>query len=401
MTMNRILVVDDEEKVLKSIQRIFLDEQDIELKLVDNGAAALQEIQSFKPDAVLLDILMPGQDGYEICRIIKSDPRTTGVMVLLVSGKTALEDRLKGYEVAADDYITKPYDPEELKAKVRILLRLKKIQDALKETNQNLEALVAQRTRELMKKERQALVGQLAQGVVHNLKGPLTAVYGFSELAKDAIEKCILQAKGLSKDLEDDLRLADDCLDKTLASSEKLTHLINTLMAKGRKDASREKTLLDLNEVVTSEVDFLQADFRFKYKIKKKLDLAPDLPHVLGLHSDFSQVFCNLIRNATDAMLTVADKELTIRSTFDTNNLFIDFMDTGTGIDPSITDRIFDPFFSTKPDKDSAQDEEAAGTGLGLYTCFEIIKSYEGEITAKNLPDKGTCLSVRIPYKLS
>ena len=110
--MNRILVVDDEQKTLRAINRIFLDEKDIELEFADNGPLALEKIKSFQPDAVLLDILMPEMDGYEVCRQIKSDLNSNGIMVLLVSGKTSLEDRLQGYEVAADDYSTKSYEQE-------------------------------------------------------------------------------------------------------------------------------------------------------------------------------------------------------------------------------------------------------------------------------------------------
>ena len=399
--MNRILVVDDEPHTLRAIERIFLDKENVELDFADNGATGLEKVQSFSPDAVLLDIAMPGMDGYEVCRRIKSNSSTAGIMVLLVSAKISLKDRLKGYEVAADDYITKPYDPEELKAKAGILLRLKQIQDELKETNLNLEALVEQKTRELIKKERQALIGQMIQGIVHNLRGPLTATSGFAQLAQSILEDCISKAGDYSKDLERDLKKIDGFLNDNLTAQKRLEQLIDNLLVKGRKDASPQKTPLDLNKVITSELNFLEADMDIKHKIKKNLNLASDLPSFLGLYSDFSQIFCNLIRNAAHAMKKSPVNELTITTTYDERNIIIDFQDTGTGIDPQIIDKIFEPFFSTKAIKDTAQEGEPVGTGLGLYTCAEIIKSYGGEIKVKNVPDKGACFSILIPTSLS
>ncbi|MCK5230181.1 MAG: response regulator, partial [Desulfobulbaceae bacterium] len=85
--MNRILVVDDEPHTLRAIERIFLDKENVELDFADNGATGLEKVQSFSPDAVLLDIAMPGMDGYEVCRRIKSNSSTAGIMVLLVSAK--------------------------------------------------------------------------------------------------------------------------------------------------------------------------------------------------------------------------------------------------------------------------------------------------------------------------
>ncbi len=114
-------------------------------------------VSHFEPDPIILDIAMPGIDGYEVCRRLKSDKKTSEIMVLLLSGKSTLEERLKGYEVEADDYLIKPYDNEELRAKVRILVRLKNAQkdlqkelierkrvtSALQQTNEILDSILS------------------------------------------------------------------------------------------------------------------------------------------------------------------------------------------------------------------------------------------------------------------
>ena len=122
--MNRILLVDDEEMVLQYLSKR-LKKHNYDVVTCSSGEKALEKVKALDFDVVILDIILPGIDGYEVCRRLKSDKKTSGIMVLILSVRKKVEERLKGYEVEADDYITKPYDPEELLAKIRILLRLK------------------------------------------------------------------------------------------------------------------------------------------------------------------------------------------------------------------------------------------------------------------------------------
>ncbi len=136
----KILIVDDHE-INVGILKELLEEQYV-LATVSNGQQCLEKIDQFKPDLVLLDIIMPGMDGYETCRRIKSNPRSETMHIILVSSKTSVESRLKGYEVGADDYITKPFDDDELLAKIKVQIRLR-------EAIMNLASLHAQLSEEL------------------------------------------------------------------------------------------------------------------------------------------------------------------------------------------------------------------------------------------------------------
>lgn len=395
--MPTLLVVDDDTASLHAICRVFIDADDLQLHRAEDGEQALLAMQAVKPDLVLLDILMPGINGYEVCRRIKAEPATAATMVLLLSGKSSLEDRLQGYAVQADDFIVKPYDPEELLAKVRILLRLKKAQDELRALNRDLEQLVAQRTRELVLKERQAVIGQMIQGIVHNLRGPLSASMGITTLAQDMIKDCINQAQRSAADLVPPLSALAGYIALGVQSNESLNSMINSLLVKSRKDAVQHKTPLAINEVVSAELQFLNADMKIKHKIDKLLLLADDIPTIQGVHADFSQIFYNLIRNAADAMTASPLKRLTIRSAFDGQRITVDFTDTGTGMDKAVMDRIFEPFFSTKAMSAAEAGDGPVGTGLGLYTCDEIIKAYGGDIVVSSQPGQGSCFTVRIP----
>lgn len=393
--INRILVVDDEKYNLTAIKRIFLNDNYI-TEFAMNGKEALERVSDFEPDLVILDIMMPGINGYEICSQLKSHTNTSGIMVLLLSAKNALEDRLKGYKVEADDYLVKPYDPEELRAKVRILVRLKNAQDELRILNQNLEKLVENRTRELVKKERQALVGQMVQGFIHNLQGPMTAVCGRTELALRTAGK-LLENQGTPNISRKPVEQIVRHLDYSLDAADKVELLIHNLLAKGRNEAEDVKQELNLNDLIVKELEFLDADMELKHEVKKNLNLDPSLPCLFGIYSDFSQVIYNMIKNASDAMKNSSKKELAISTKHDNANIYIEFQDTGAGILPADLERIFDPFFTTKPKKGAEKKGEPVGTGLGLYTCAQLMKSYGAHISAESELGVRTTFTITIP----
>ena len=136
----KILIVDDDEINVEILKELL--EESYALATVTSGQECMEEIGKFKPDLVLLDIVMPGMDGYETCRQIKSDPKSETTHIILVSSKTSVESRLKGYEVGTDDYIVKPFDNDELLAKIKVQIRLR---DAI----MNLASLHTQLSEEL------------------------------------------------------------------------------------------------------------------------------------------------------------------------------------------------------------------------------------------------------------
>lgn len=152
----RILIVDDS-KLNATILSELLETDSNELRTASTGEECLEMLEEFRPDLVLLDIMMPGIDGYETCRFIKEGFLGVTPQVILVSGKAAMSDRLSGYQAGADDYIVKPFDHEELLAKVRVHLRLHKTMVELREANKmsldfnkELEVLVKDRTDEIV-----------------------------------------------------------------------------------------------------------------------------------------------------------------------------------------------------------------------------------------------------------
>jgi signal transduction histidine kinase len=394
--MNRILVVDDDTVTRHLVGRAFSPEE-ADLQFAENGAEALEKAATFRPDLVILDIMMPEIDGYEVCRRLKADPDLSSAMVLLLSAKTKIDDRLRGYEIQADDYMIKPFDLKELKAKARILLRLKNAQDELKQINGQLESLVEAKTRALVKKERQAMIGQLLQGIIHNLRSPLSVVQFKAELSASEAEDLISRDPDDPIDWEARITTLLQKQKGILEAVSRIDQIIDNLMDKSKREACEGGEKIDLNELIVREMAFLESDMELKHGVIKEIELAPDLPEIHGVYSDFSQVVYNMVSNAIDAMRGAERKQLSVKTRWDDGQIYLEFSDTGDGIAPENHARIFEAFFSTKPGSGASRAANPSGTGLGLFICSRLMETYGGKISVSSRPRAGTTFTVSIP----
>jgi len=144
----RILVVDDQRANSEILAEV-LRKRGYDVVSLNSGSAALEEIARMRPDLVISDILMPGMDGYELCRTLRAQPATALLPVILVTTLDAQSERVPGLDAGADDFLTKPIKWEELFARVRSLLRVKSLQDELKDLNQKLEQRVVEQVAQL------------------------------------------------------------------------------------------------------------------------------------------------------------------------------------------------------------------------------------------------------------
>lgn len=372
---NKILVVDDAPSVLALMQDIL--EVEYFVKTAPNGEKALEILKTYRPDLILLDITMTGIDGYEVCRKIRSDKTYGFTKIIMVSSRTMLEERLKGYAAGADDYISKPFKKEELLAKVRVFMRLKSVEDQLQQFNRMLNQQVRVRTEQLLEVEKMAALGRYAAGIVHNLNSPLQVIMGNAEL--------------LSMKQPDNQEIM--ALRKAAAQMKKI---IRTILTTSRRESKEEYEYIDLNTILKEQIELLQSNLFFKHKIQKVLDLQK-LPPYFGIYHHFSQIVGNLIQNAVDAMYYQDRKNRTISiSSFQKEDaILIRISDTGHGISKEKIAKIFNPFFTTKPL--TANDDRPTGTGLGLASCKEMVESYGGEILVRSVLDTGTTFTIKLP----
>ncbi len=347
----KILIVDDTVDTVELLTKR-LRKEGYDTDAAYDGEQALQKVEEYAPDLIILDVMMPKLDGYEVCRRLKEDKNRRAYRILMLTAKSEIPDKVKGLDIGADSYLTKPFDYKELAAVVRRLLARKEA--GLKEAQtEKLQAL-----------------DNVVDEVSHEIRNPLVAVGGFAKRIK----------KNLAED-DPNQRYLDIIL-KNVASLEKMVDQLGSLKTAGVSDTDLE----DINELVR------QALKRYKPLIEEKhvtvdMRLMPDPPPVPAHRDNIITAIGNIIENGIEAMENSRDKRLTI-TTDERDGFFeIEIRDTGRGISRDTMKKIYDPFFTSK----------IYGPGLGLTYALKAIESHGGSISAHSTPGEGTCFTIRLP----
>lgn len=386
-----ILIVDDNQTNLDVLFEL-LKNYGFKVLVAQDGESAIEQIEYIHPDLILLDIMMPGIDGFETCRRLKADHATQDIPIIFMSALSDTLDKVKGFQTGAVDYITKPFQHEEVLSRIDTHLTIRSLQKKLEEKNselahlnQNLERLVEQKSKQLIEQEKTAIIGRLTQGMVHNLKSPLQVM----QTSVDLIETKATKINDYS---------FFSYTKYILQAITKVNQIMDTLMVKSRKEQKQDLQAVNINELVQREIQLLEGNLYFKNKIKKKYFYDENIENIPLIYSYISQVFYNLINNSMDAMWDKKIRELTIVTRQDESKIYMDIADTGCGIAPEDLSKIFDPFYTSKPPKGEEQKEgEPTGTGLGLYTCIELLKPFNGQIAISSNLGKGSVFTVVLP----
>lgn len=181
-----ILVVEDDYKNLQVLGKI-LSENNYDLALAKNGSEALEILNTFKPQLILMDVMMPGMDGFTLCRKIKSDERFFDIPIIFLTAKNEIEDTLEGFAAGAADFITKPFDSRILLTRIKTHLELKFRNEELDRMNSFLEEIVKERTEELRKAHTELLQldkvkSEFLSIISHEIRTPLNGILGASQL---------------------------------------------------------------------------------------------------------------------------------------------------------------------------------------------------------------------------
>lgn len=261
----------------------------------------------------------------------------------------------------------------EIKGKTAILEVFEDITErkAMRELEKNYEF-------QLLNKEKLASIGELAAGIVHNLKNPLNAIIGFAET---------VQRK----------RPDVEYIDYILDAGRDMDKIIENILYKTRQEQSTHEKPIDINKMLSNGLTFLEANPLFKSKVQKNIEFEASLPKINGVYSDFSQSFSNIIKNALDAIYNSDTKILTVKTWHDERYIYVMVGDTGEGIAEEKITKIFEPHFTTKATADEAGKDEPVGTGLGLYMVRELLKKYHAEYDIKSRIGKGTTFTVMFP----
>ncbi len=397
----RILIVDDTPANIKILNDLLRDTYRV--SVATNGADALELISNEPPDLILLDIMMPEMDGYEVCQRLKDNESTRDIPVIFVTAMGEVEDETRGLELGVVDYITKPISPPIVLARIKNHLDLKEIRD-------NLEDLVAERTKELedsqeqvIQQEKMAAIGQLAAGVAHEINNPtgyigsnlntlhkyIQKIDDFFSAQTEAIlslgEEKTAELKTLRKKMKIDF-IVDDIKDLVSESLEGIDRTKDIVM--GLKNISRKdqdvQSMADINECLESTLKVIWNELKYKTTVEKEYG---DLPKTKCFPQQLSQVFMNLLVNAGHA---IEEKgTISIKTRMEDDSIFVSISDTGCGIAPENLEKIFEAFFTTK--------EIGQGTGLGMSIASEIIQKHNGEIDVESKVGQGTKFTIKIP----
>jgi CheY-like chemotaxis protein len=363
-----------------------------------NGLEAVEKATHFLPDIILLDIMMPEMNGYQVTRKLKNDPLTYHIPIVLVTALNGVKDKVKGLDVGADDFLSKPLDRTELAARVNSLLKVKAYHDHLLNYQKELEAEVARRTEKLAaelvkRKETEAqliqaqkmeAIGTLAGGIAHDFNNILASIMGYAELA-------IL-------DVERDSQIYG-YLKQVMVAGRRAKDLVRQILTFSRQ-TEKELKPLRLVPILNEVYKLLRASLPTTIEMRQ---INKSESPVLADSTQVHQLIMNLCTNAAHAMertgglLTVELKDVQL-DTDRTQRLSplapgpyiqLTVSDTGHGMTPAVMQRIFDPFFTTK--------EKGKGTGIGLSAVHGIVKSHAGKITVSSKPGKGSTFKVFLP----
>ncbi|MBE9211673.1 hybrid sensor histidine kinase/response regulator [Plectonema cf. radiosum LEGE 06105] len=361
--VDRILAVDDIPDNLHLVQAI-LESEGYEVKLVVNGETALEEIQRLPPSLILLDVMMPGIDGYEVTRRIRNNPENDYIPILLV---TAFDDAsvVEGLDAGADDFIRKPFDTDELLARVRSLLRLKHSIDAQKE----------------MTRQREDFVSRLT----HDLRTPLVAA--------DRMLNLFLQETFCQ--ISPEMKKAIAAM---IRSNHNLLEMVNTLLEVSRFEAGKKTlnfescNLLSIVEEVVQELSPLAQERDLTIEFKNNLQQAEDTSVIKnGDCLELRRVVSNLIGNAIKFTDEGGVKIRLSELISDTGQSWVklEVEDTGYGIAQEDQKTIFERFRQGR--------NKRSGSGLGLHLSNRIIETHRGKIQVLSELGKGSLFTVLLP----
>ncbi len=392
----KILIVDDDKIIRAMLHSIFKDER-YSITEADSGEMALEIIPEIMPNLVLLDIMMSGIDGLEVLKRIRANDKFKFIKIILLSSKSDVQERLKGYELGTDDYMIKPFVGGELLAKVNVFMRM----DYMENKNSGLEELVRkevekhkQQEEYLLSKANLISMGDMVIAIGHHWRQPLNALGLTIQDIHDAFLHGELTEEYLSKSVDSAMKnitfmsetidsffqtVKDDKSDHIFCASCAMAEVI-TLM-KSRLDA--ENIFVTVNSLPWEA--YLK-DTTVKYYIR-------------GKEWILKQAFADILHNSADAVLKKSRESrekgmefkgiIRIKLWKDLNTVYITVTDNGPGIPEDKIQRVFEPYYTTK--------EQGEGVGLGLYFSRTLIeKQFGGKFFIKN-SDNASIFCIELP----
>ncbi len=439
-TIGEVVIIDDTPANLRLLASL-LGDRGYQVRPFPSGKLALAGLERCHPDLILLDIQMPQMDGYEVCQTLKSQPKTRDIPVIFISALSEALDKVKAFSCGGVDYITKPFQAEEVIARVATHVELHHLQQQLQsqntyqasqliEQNQKLQEmnqelldqyrLVKEAQLHLVQTEKMATLGNLIAGVAHEVNNPLGCINANLQIAQDYIAE-LLDFIQLSQKIdlppESDLAhrlnefelgfIQDDLpqlLDSILRSTKTIRDISDSLRVFSRVENEQRKSCFNIHSGLDSTLLILR--YRLKannqrpaIRVIKEYGAISDIECFPG---KLNQVFMNILANAIDAFdesnlgLSYSDidanpNQIMIRTMFiNGTRLQIEIQDNGPGMSEPLQAKVFSQGFTTK--------EVGKGTGLGLAIARQIVEvEHGGSIQLDSIEGKGSTFTICLP----
>ncbi|QDU95873.1 ATP-binding response regulator [Lignipirellula cremea] len=340
-----------------------------------SGTEALATVSQHAFDCVLLDINMPGMDGFEVCRRLKADETTRAIPVIMVSARDADDDVINGLDAGADDYIVKPFHFPLVEARLRSALRGKYALDAIAVANEELEK--ARQAADDANKAKSEFLANMS----HELRTPLNAVIGFSQGLLERTDRHPLNPHQI------------DRLQKILASGGHLLSLINDVLDISKVEAGRME--VNLTEIcvqsLAREVQTMAEGLLLpKPAVRFEVQFAEQSPPLSSDLAKVRQILFNLVGNA---IKFTESGVVTLRFQDHADALHMHVTDTGIGIAADQLPWIFDKFHQVR----NASKTALKGTGLGLSISLAFAELLGGDLTVTSIENVGSTFTLKVP----
>ncbi len=389
-----ILMVDDNVSNLQALGNML--EKRYKTAIALDGFATLAFVKKKLPDLILLDITMPGLSGYEVCSRLKEDAKTKEIPIIFLSAHKDVEDKIKAFSLGGVDYITKPFESEEVLVRVATHVNMREMQNRLESQNIMLQKEIIERKRageerlhlqrRLQQSQKAESLGRMAGAVAHHFNNLLFVVSGNLELIKDDLPSPSETIDNLNE------------VEKAIEKAVDLSKLMLTYVGQG----IGENSLLDLSQEVSRAVFLIEEAIPDNITLDRKF--MHSLPAVTIGPDDIRRIVMNLVENAWEAMdgqtgnVRIATGKISCDRTYleqavwfeacePGEYVYLEVADKGCGMDPETIEQMFDPFFT----------EKFTGRGLGLASVAGIVRSNRGAITVSSKPGAGAVVRVLFP----
>ena len=368
-----ILVIDDERSDRELIH-VQLMPEGYHIRSAGNGADALRMIADERPDLILLDVLLPGRDGYEIAADLKRDPANRGTPIILITALSDREARLRGLASGADDFLSKPLDGAELRARIRNLLRLSAAYEELSFRNAEITAALAiARAAKEEADAANAAKGRFLQIMSHELRTPLNAIGGYAEILELGVRGA------LTPDQATDIA-------RIKRAAAYVTRLINDVLTLERVELDRPFDLVPMNlAVALTAIDELCVMQARAAGVTLNVAISREDVRVFTDPERLKQILLNLVTNAIK--FTPSGGRVEVTSVASPSTVTVSVQDTGIGISEARADGIFEPFVQIDPQLTPAGQR---GVGLGLAVSRQLARSMGGDLKLEKTDVSGS-----------